>query len=104
MGVTVGTVKKEFHLDAKFQPMPNPQAKAGHTPPSLTIKELKVTDLTAAIKSYLDTNYAGWVFVKGAIASVDATIIDFHLMIEVSSKKYIIEFDGNGAFKKAIAL
>ncbi len=104
VGVTVGTVKKEFHLDAKFQPMPNPQAKAGHNPPSLTIKELKVTDLTAAIKSYLDTNYAGWVFVKGAIASVDATIIDFHLMIEVSSKKYIIEFDGNGAFKKAIAL
>jgi len=104
VGVTIGTVKKEFHLDAKFQPMPNPQAKAGHTPPSLTIKELKVTDLTAAIKSYLDTNYAGWVFVKGAMASVDASIIDFHLMIEVSSKKYIIEFDGNGAFKKAIAL
>jgi hypothetical protein len=104
VGVTVGTAKKEFHLDAKFQPLPNPQAKAGHSPPSLTIKELKVADFTAAITSYLNTNYAGWVFVKGASASLDSTIINFHLMIEVSSKKYLLEFDGNGAFKKAIAL
>jgi PBP1b-binding outer membrane lipoprotein LpoB len=104
VGVTVGIVKKEFHLDAKFQPLSNQQAKAGHNPPSLTIKELKATDLTAALKSYLDTNYAGWVFVKGTMASVDVNIIDFHLMIEVSSKKYLIEFDGNGNFKKAVVL
>ena len=104
VGVTVGTVKKEFHLDAKFQPVANPHAKTGHNPPSLTIKELKVTDLTAAITSYLTTNYAGWVLVKGTIAFRDSTIMHFHLVIEVSSKKYLLEFEGNGAFKKAIAL
>ncbi|MHA8082487.1 PepSY-like domain-containing protein [Aquirufa sp. A-Brett2-15D] len=104
VGVTIGTTKKEFHLDAKFQPVANSHSKSGHNPPSLTIKELKLTDLTAAITSYLTTNYVGWVLVKGTIAFRDSTIMHFHVVIEVSSKKYLLEFEGNGAFKKAIAL
>lgn len=104
VGVTIGTVKKEFHLDANFQLLPNPPAKGGHNPPVLNIKELKSTDLPAAIKTYLDANYAGWAFVKGASASVDNVVKDYHVVIEVTTKKYMLEFDGNGAFKKAMAL
>jgi hypothetical protein len=104
VGVTIGTVKKEFHLDASFQLLPNHPAKGGHNPPALNIKELKSTDLPSAVKTYLDANYAGWVFVKGASASVDNVVKDYHVVIEVATKKYMLEFDGNGAFKKALAL
>jgi uncharacterized membrane protein YkoI len=104
VGVTIGTTKKEFHLDANFRLLPNPPAKGGHNPPVLNIKELKSTDLPTAIKTYLDANYAGWAFVKGASASVDNVVKDYHVVIEVTTKKYMLEFDGNGAFKKAIAL
>lgn len=104
VGVTIGTVKKEFHLDASFQLLPNHPAKGGHNPPALNIKELKSTDLPSAVKTYLDANYAGWVFVKGASASVDNVVKDYHVVIEVATKKYMLEFDGNGAFKKAVAL
>ena len=108
VGVTIGTVKKEFHLDASFQLLPNPpggpNGGPGHNPPVLNIKELKSTDLPAAVKTYLDTNYAGWAFVKGASASVDNVVKDYHVVIEVATKKYMLEFDGNGAFKKAVAL
>lgn len=104
VGVTIGTVKKEFHLDANFQLLPNPPAKGGHNPPVLNIKELKSTDLPSAVKTYLDANYAGWAFVKGASASVDNVVKDYHVVIEVAAKKYMLEFDGNGVFKKAIAL
>jgi len=52
----------------------------------------------------MTTNYAGWAFVKGASATVDNVVKDYHLIIEVATKKYMLEFDGNGAFKKAIAL
>jgi PBP1b-binding outer membrane lipoprotein LpoB len=108
VGVTIGTVKKEFHLDASFQLLPNPpggpNGGPGHNPPVLNIKELKSTDLPAAVKTYLDANYAGWAFVKGASASVDNVVKDYHVVIEVATKKYMLEFDGNGAFKKAVAL
>ncbi|UAJ14602.1 PepSY-like domain-containing protein [Aquirufa lenticrescens] len=104
VGVTIATVKKEFHLDASFQLLPNHPAKGGHNPPALNIKELKSTDLPSAVKTYLDANYAGWVFVKGASASVDNVVKDYHVVIEVVTKKYMLEFDRNGAFKKAVAL
>ena len=107
VGVTIGTAKKEFHLDPNFQLLPNPpagQGGPGHNPPALTITNLTTNDLPAAIKTYLTTNYAGWALVKGASAAVDNVIKDYHLIIEVATKKYMLEFDGNGAFKKAIAL
>ena len=111
VGVTVGTVKKEFHLDANFQLLPNPPAVGpgngpgpGHNPPALNISDLTASSLPAVIKTYLDANYAGWAFVKGGSASVDNVVKDYHIIIEVATKKYLIEFDGNGAFKKAIAL
>ena len=104
VGVTIGTTKKEFHLDANFQLLPNPPVKGGHTPPNLSITDLTASAIPTAIKSYLNTNYAGWAFLKGAIAAIDNTIKDYHLVIEVASKKYMLEFDGNGLFKKAIAL
>lgn len=113
VGVTVGTVKKEFHLDANFQLLPNPPALGpgngpglgpGHNPPALNITDLTASSLPAVIKTYLDANYAGWAFVKGGSASVDNVVKDYHIIIEVATKKYLIEFDGNGAFKKAIAL
>lgn len=105
VGVTIGTAKKEFHLDANFQLLPAPNGPGmGHNPPALTITELTTNDLPAAIKTYLTTNYAGWALVKGASASVDNVVKDYHLIIEVATKKYMLEFDGNGAFKKAVAL
>ncbi|MFM1821402.1 MAG: hypothetical protein RLZZ402_1761 [Bacteroidota bacterium] len=105
VGVTLGTTKKEIHLDAKFQVMPQPPgSKSGHNPPTLGLKELKASDLPATIKTYLNSNYAGWAFVKGGSASVDNVVKVYHVVIEVATKKFMIEFDGNGIFKKAISL
>lgn len=105
VGVTVGTTKKDIHLDAKFQVLPQHQGgKSGHNPPNLGIKELKASDLPATVKSYLDSKYAGWAFVKGASGSVDNVVKFYHVVIEVATKKYMIEFDGSGAFKKAVSL
>ena len=104
VGVTVGTTKKDIHLDAKFQVLTQHQGKSGHNPPNLGIKELKASDLPSTIKSYLDSKYAGWAFVKGVSGSVDNVVKFYHVVIEVATKKYMIEFDGNGAFKKAVSL
>jgi len=105
VGVTVGTTKKDIHLDAKFQVLTQHQGgKSGHNPPNLGIKELKTTDLPTTVKSYLDSKYAGWAFVKGVSGSVDNVVKFYHVVIEVANKKYMIEFDGNGAFKKAVSL
>lgn len=105
VGVSLGTTKKEFHLDANFQVLPAHMGPGmGHNPPAVTITTLAATDLPAAVKTYLTTNYAGWIFVKGASAAVDNVIKDYHLIIEVATKKYMLEFDGSGAFKKAVAL
>ena len=105
VGVTIGTTKKEIHLDAKFQAMPQRTgSKSGHNPPMLGLIELKASDLPATIKTYLNSNYAGWAFVKGASASVDNVVKVYHVVIEVATKKYMIEFDGNGVFKKAVSL
>jgi len=105
VGVTLGTTKKDIHLDAKFQVLPQHQGgKSGHNPPNLGLKELKASDLPATVKSYLDSKYAGWAFVKGASGSVDNVVKFYHVVIEVATKKYMIEFDGNGVFKKAVSL
>ena len=104
IGVTIGTAKKEFHLDANFQLLTNHPAKGGHTPPNVTITNLTASTLPAAIKTYLDTNYAGWALVKAASAAVDSVVKDYHVVIEVATKKYLLEFDGNGKFEKAIVL
>jgi hypothetical protein len=105
VGVTLGTTKKDIHLDAKFQVLPQHQGgKSGHNPPNLGLKELKASDLPATVKSYLDSKYSSWAFVKGASGSVDNVVKFYHVVIEVATKKYMIEFDGNGAFKKAVSL
>ncbi|MFZ9144322.1 MAG: PepSY-like domain-containing protein [Aquirufa sp.] len=104
IGVTVGTTKKEFHLDANFQLLANHPAKGGHTPPNVTITNLTASTLPTAIKTYLDTNYAGWALVKAASAAVDSVVKDYHVVIEVATKKYLLEFDGTGKFEKAVAL
>jgi len=104
IGVTIGTTKKEFHLDANFQLLANHPAKGGHTPPTVTITNLTASTLPAPIKTYLDTNYAGWALVKAASVAVDSVVKDYHLVIEVATKKYLLEFDGIGKFEKAVAL
>ncbi|MFL0297545.1 PepSY-like domain-containing protein [Aquirufa novilacunae] len=104
IGVTIGTAKKEFHLDANFQLLKNQPAKGGHTPPNVTITSLTASTLPAAIKTYLDTNYAGWALVKAASAAVDSVVKDYHVVIEVATKKYLLEFDGDGKFEKAVVL
>jgi uncharacterized membrane protein YkoI len=104
VGVTIGTAKKEFHLDAQFKLLPGHPNKAGNTPPNVTFSGLTTSNLPAVIKTYLDTNYAGWSLVKGESAAVDSVIKNYHVVITVATKKYLIEFDGNGNFKKAIAL
>ena len=104
IGVTIGTAKKEFHLDANFQLLKNQPAKGGHTPPNVTITSLTASTLPAAIKTYLDTNYSGWALVKAASAAVDSVVKDYHVVIEVATKKYLLEFDGDGKFEKAVVL
>lgn len=104
IGVTIGTAKKEFHLDANFQLLKNQPTKGGHTPPNVTITNLTASTLPVAIKTYLDTNYAGWALVKAASAAVDSVVKDYHVVIEVATKKYLLEFDGDGKFEKAVVL
>jgi len=104
IGVTIGTAKKEFHLDANFQLLKNQPANGGHTPPNVTITNLTASTLPAAIKTYLDTNYSGWALVKAASAAVDSVVKDYHVVIEVATKKYLLEFDGDGKFEKAVVL
>ncbi len=104
IGVTIGTAKKEFHLDANFQLLKNQPTKGGHTPPNVTITNLTASTLPVAIKTYLDTNYAGWALVKAASAAVDYVVKDYHVVIEVATKKYLLEFDGDGKFEKAVVL
>lgn len=105
VGVTVGTKKSEFHLNANFLPLQNPPAgPSGNKPPTLVVKPLTVADLPASIKNYLTTNYAGWVLQRGVSTSVGNEIKDFHLVIEVGTKKYMLAFDGKGTFLKAVLL
>jgi hypothetical protein len=105
VGVTVGTKKLEFHLNANFLPLQNPPAgPSGNKPPTLEVKQLTVADLPASIKSYLTTNYAGWVLQRGVSTAVGNEIKDFHLIIEVGTKKYMLAFDGKGTFLKAVLL
>jgi len=104
VGVTIGTAKKEFHLDAQFKLLADHPNKGGNTPPNITSSSLTTGNLPATIKSYLDTNYVGWALVKGESTAVDSVIKNYHVVISVATKKYLIEFDGNGAFKKAILL
>ena len=105
VGVTVGTKKLEFHLNANFLPLQNPPAgPSGNKPPTLEVKQLTVADLPASIKSYLTTNYAGWVLQRGISTAVGNEIKDFHLIIEVGTKKYMLAFDGKGTFLKAVLL
>jgi len=104
IGVSIGTAKKEFHLDANFQLLKNQPTKGGHTPPNVTITNLTASTLPAAIKTYLDTNYVGWALVKAASAAVDSVVKDYHVVIEVATKKYLLEFDGDGKFEKAVVL
>jgi hypothetical protein len=42
--------------------------------------------------------------VKAASASVDSVVKDYHVVIEVATKKYLLEFDGDGKFEKAVVL
>lgn len=105
LGVTVGTRKLTFHLNANFSPLNNlPSGPNGNKPPTLVVKPLTVSDLPASIKSYLTTNYAGWVLQRGVSTAVDNEIKDFHLIIEVGTKKYMLAFDGKGSFLKAVLL
>lgn len=105
VGVTVGTKKLEFHLNANFLPLQNPPVgPSGNKPPTLVVKPLTVADLPASIKSYLTTNYAGWVLQRAVSTAVDNDIRDFHLVIEVGTKKYMLAFDGKGTFLKAVLL
>jgi hypothetical protein len=105
VGITVGTKKLEFHLNANFLPLQNPPAgPSGNKPPTLEVKTLTVADIPASIKSYLTTNYAGWVLQRGVSTAVGNEIKDFHLIIEVGTKKYMLAFDGKGTFLKAVLL
>lgn len=105
VGVTVGTKKSEFHLNANFLPLQNPPAgPSGNKPPNLEVKSLTLSDLPATIKSYLTTNYVGWIFLRGVITAVNNEIKDFHLVIDVGTKKYMLAFDGKGTFLKAVLL
>ena len=52
------------------------------------IKELKTTDLPTTVKSYLDSKYSGWAFVKGVSGSVDNVVKFYHVVIEVANKSW----------------
>jgi len=103
VGVNVGTKKLEFRLNTNFLPLQNyPSTPAGNKPPTLITKQVTSTDLPDNIKTYLNTNYAGWVLMRGVSSSVENVVREFSIMVQVGTKKYILSFDGKGSFLKAV--
>lgn len=61
-------------------------------------------NLPATITTYLTTTYPGYVFEKAYSFSVSGTLKGYAVLITSNSTKYIVTFDGGGAFLKAFAV
>lgn len=74
--------------------------RSGEVPklPKIEQKALTANDLPPSITTYLNANYAGWVFTKGAITLTDGTVSNYLLVIKVGNDLYTVSFDGSGKF------
>lgn len=68
------------------------------TLPKIEEKALAVGDIPAAIKTYLDTTYAGWTFTKGTVTLKGGVAELYYVYITVGTDKYHVYFDKDGKF------
>ncbi|GAB3927839.1 PepSY-like domain-containing protein [Mucilaginibacter myungsuensis] len=60
--------------------------------------------LPAAITTYLNTTYAGYVFGKAFTEKVNGVVARYVVLIDVSGTRYAVHFDASGAFVKSITI
>lgn len=101
--VSVGSNTLTYMFDGNYNLIQNAGKgpKDNPTPPNFVVTELSKAQLSSAIITYLDTNYAGWTLEKALSVSKDSTILEYETFITLNSKKYKIEFDGTGKFISA---
>ncbi|MFM6948871.1 MAG: PepSY-like domain-containing protein [Aquirufa sp.] len=101
--VTVGGNTLTYMFDGNYNAIQNAGKgpKDNPTPPNYVVTELTKTQLSAAIITYLDTNYAGWTLDKAVSISKDSIVDEYEVFITLNSKKYKIEFDETGKFESA---
>lgn len=63
---------------------------------------LTADNLPASIKTYLNQNYAGWTFAKGAIDQVNGQVQSYLVVFMFNESYYIGEFDAEGKPVKTI--
>ena len=61
-------------------------------------------NLPAAVTAYLNTTYPGFVFDKAFSETVNKVIDKYVVLIAVNSTRYAVQFDGSGAFVKAVVV
>lgn len=78
----------------------HPRGDSAHHPRPMPLTAVAVTDLPAAVTTYITTNYAGATIKR---AAKDTTTGDFFVEITTADKKRVgLIFGANGTFKKAI--
>lgn len=64
------------------------------------LDSLAQQDIPAAITTYLNTNYSGWIFESARKKSKDGNLVGIGIVFSLNDKKYLIIFDNNYAFKE----
>lgn len=65
---------------------------------------IKTGDLPAAITTYLNTTYPGYVIVNVFADGGKGGVTAYHVFITVNSTNYVVDFDAKGAFEKATVI
>ncbi len=73
------------------------------TAPNVSQKQLELTEIQGLMRRYLDTNYKGWVYIKGYKLVKEGKITNYVLTISLAIPNaerilYQIEFDGEEKF------
>jgi hypothetical protein len=64
-------------------------------------RPLDAKDLPSKAKTYLETNYKGWVFQRGVIVYAENKILGYVIAIKVANDYYYINFDADANFLSA---
>lgn len=71
------------------------------SPPKVEQKPVTLAELSQAIKTFLDKEYAGWKLEKGVLMVVNGANQEYQLYIKVGTVSWLVVFDGKGNFKAA---
>ena len=67
-------------------------------------RPIKPGDLPAAITTYLNTTYPGYVIVNVFADGGKSGITAYHVFITVNDTNYVVDFDSSGSFQKATVI